>query len=320
MSCTNCNCTPCSCPDPVAPEIHTYLPEEAPLEETGTNCVTRFHEITLADFTVPTVGADVNIEVCDSGDYTPGMWVYIVGAGYFSVQSITDDTHILIRNLGPAANQPPGTVISEGAGVVPGFDVSGAFLADDVIQNNHLDDDTVGPDELQDDAVGEEHIQDGAIQPEHLAFSPVIFHLVHDYGNIEWAAEVPGTDDTQVHEDIEITVPVAAGDLVIFKGTVNLNDAESALTMKKVGGTCDVLPAYHNTIFNLSGTFAALSQAIVPGDETPQSLWGAVLVTSTGDGNLVLAPVTAGSGSSGVDIGIWYLTAIRIRPQPVYIA
>src|SRR5258705_9556446 len=50
-----------------------------------------------------------------------GYVVFIAGAGYYSVSSITDATHAVLTNLAyPLTNAAPGTVISSGAMVTPG--------------------------------------------------------------------------------------------------------------------------------------------------------------------------------------------------------
>src|SRR5258705_63433 len=70
-----------------------------------------------AHFVTPASGGTVNVTVSSSNGYV----VFIAGAGYYSVSSITDATHAVLTNLAyPLTNAVPGTVISSGAMVTPG--------------------------------------------------------------------------------------------------------------------------------------------------------------------------------------------------------
>jgi hypothetical protein len=77
---------------------------------------------TSANFTVPAVSATVPVTMASTAWLGgAGYTVFIAGAGYYAVSSITDATHAVLTNLGYlATNAAPGTVITSGAMVTPG--------------------------------------------------------------------------------------------------------------------------------------------------------------------------------------------------------
>jgi hypothetical protein len=74
-----------------------------------------------AGFTVPAVGGSVSLTV---GNTTwiggNGQILFIGSAGYYSVSSITDATHVVVTNLGYLGNASPGGAIASGVMVTPG--------------------------------------------------------------------------------------------------------------------------------------------------------------------------------------------------------
>lgn len=73
---------------------------------------------TSASFTMPTSGASVTVTVGATAFMVAGHYVYVQGAGYFTVASVTDATHaVLTNNIGTSGNVASGTVIAGGAGV-----------------------------------------------------------------------------------------------------------------------------------------------------------------------------------------------------------
>lgn len=75
---------------------------------------------TTAQFTQPAVGADVTVSVTLSSWASVGQVVYISTAGYFTVQSKPDSTHLSVRNLGYTGNAAPATIIATSQTVSPG--------------------------------------------------------------------------------------------------------------------------------------------------------------------------------------------------------
>src|ERR1700746_1447855 len=70
------------------------------------------YTLTTASFTVPPVGSTVSVAmVSTSWLGGNGYYVFIAGAGYYAVGSITDGTHAVLTNAGSASNAPPGTVV-----------------------------------------------------------------------------------------------------------------------------------------------------------------------------------------------------------------
>jgi hypothetical protein len=80
-----------------------------------------------ASFTVPASGATVSVALGSTAWLAgSGYVVFIAGAGYYAVSSVTDVTHAVLTNLGYAnTNVAAGTVIPSGSQVSPGG-VSGA--------------------------------------------------------------------------------------------------------------------------------------------------------------------------------------------------
>ena len=93
---------------------------EGPAGIDGLNSFT----VTTADFTVPTIGQDVTINVSALGQAT-GIWaragqeIFIATAGYYRVVSATA-TVIVATNVGATGNAAATTVIAIGSGVSPG--------------------------------------------------------------------------------------------------------------------------------------------------------------------------------------------------------
>lgn len=85
----------------------------------GTDGVNAF-TTTTADFTVPAVGATVNIFVVNSSWMVVGQPIFIAGPATFTVSSITNATQIVGKFLGQTNDVAPGATISSGAGVSPG--------------------------------------------------------------------------------------------------------------------------------------------------------------------------------------------------------
>jgi hypothetical protein len=75
---------------------------------------------TTASFTVPAVNATVTVTVGNTAWMGgSGYLLFISGAGYYSVSSITDAAHVVLTNVGGATNAAAGTVVSSGSSVAP---------------------------------------------------------------------------------------------------------------------------------------------------------------------------------------------------------
>jgi hypothetical protein len=73
---------------------------------------------TSASFVVPAVGATVSVSVVATAWMGgTGYVVFITGAGYYAVSSITDATHAVLTNAGGASNAIAGTTVPSGATV-----------------------------------------------------------------------------------------------------------------------------------------------------------------------------------------------------------
>jgi len=73
---------------------------------------------TTASFVVPAAGSTVPVTVANTSWMGgSGYYVFITGAGYYAVNSITDATHVVLTNTGSASNATPGVTVPSGATV-----------------------------------------------------------------------------------------------------------------------------------------------------------------------------------------------------------
>lgn len=77
------------------------------------------YTLVTADFVMPVVPegpplGGLSVAVASSAGYAAGQTIYIPGAGYFSVYSVPDSTHVSINNLGYPGNAAPGGTITSG--------------------------------------------------------------------------------------------------------------------------------------------------------------------------------------------------------------
>lgn len=85
----------------------------------GTNGVDSF-TTTAANFTQPASGSTVSVQVGITAWMVATQVVYVATGGYYSVNSITDATHVVLKNLGYTGNAAPTTTINSGSGMSPG--------------------------------------------------------------------------------------------------------------------------------------------------------------------------------------------------------
>lgn len=136
------DCCGTRCPDPLVENIPGPQGEPGENGTNGTNGINAY-TVTTDDYTQPAVDATVEIEVEDSSWATPGQDIFIEQGGYYELISKSDDTHMLVKNLGYDANVAPGNNVPSSAGVSPAgekgepgtVDTGGALLA-----VNNLDD------------------------------------------------------------------------------------------------------------------------------------------------------------------------------------
>src|SRR4029077_16117980 len=75
--------------------------------------------ITSASFVMPAAAASANISISNTGWIGVGQEIYIAGAGYFNVQSITSPTIFVGTNSNYPGGATPGSTIASGARVSP---------------------------------------------------------------------------------------------------------------------------------------------------------------------------------------------------------
>lgn len=69
---------------------------------------------------MPAVSGSVSVAVAVSSWASPGQVIFVSNAGYFSVNSVPDSTHLSLINLGYSGNAAPTTVIGGSQTVSPG--------------------------------------------------------------------------------------------------------------------------------------------------------------------------------------------------------
>src|SRR5712664_185138 len=77
-----------------------------------------------AGFTQPAVNATVSITVGATAWMSPGQAISIVGGGDYTVSSITDATHAVVKNLGASSNAAPAASVPNGGAIGPTATVS----------------------------------------------------------------------------------------------------------------------------------------------------------------------------------------------------
>lgn len=135
--------SPANCCTPCADEATTQIPgpqgEPGADGTNGTDGTNAFTELS-AQFTVPDAGSPDTAEVVNSDWATVGQIVYLEGAGYFTVVSIADSTHIELDNTDYAGNAADGTVIAVASHLGPGGikGVDGTNGTGDMTGSNNL--------------------------------------------------------------------------------------------------------------------------------------------------------------------------------------
>jgi hypothetical protein len=80
---------------------------------------TSAYTVTTASFTQPTTGSTVTVTVGNTSWMAQGQNVFIPGAGYYSVSTVTDSTHVVLINSGTSGNSTAGNSIPGGSQVSP---------------------------------------------------------------------------------------------------------------------------------------------------------------------------------------------------------
>src|SRR5262249_54281704 len=82
-------------------------------------------------FTQPAAGSTVTVQVADTSSMTVGETLTVATGGTYQVSSITDGTHVVLKNLGTAGNGAAGASIAVGSVVstpAADLDFSGTIL------------------------------------------------------------------------------------------------------------------------------------------------------------------------------------------------
>lgn len=108
-----------ACPDPVVSQVPGPAGPPGGGGTNGTNGVNAY-TVTTAQFTMPAVNATVSVPVAVSSWLAIGEVVFVQSAGYFSVNSVPDGTHGVLKNLGYTGNVAPTTVVATAQAVSPG--------------------------------------------------------------------------------------------------------------------------------------------------------------------------------------------------------
>ena len=74
---------------------------------------------TAANFTQPSVSGTVSVQVVQTAWMATGQYLFIATGGFYTVNTITDSTHVVLLNTGYSGNASPTTVISSGSKISP---------------------------------------------------------------------------------------------------------------------------------------------------------------------------------------------------------
>jgi len=74
---------------------------------------------TTANYTQPAVNGTVTVNVTSTTPFVAGLGVYVQGGGYYTVQSVTNGTQMVLTNLGSTGNASPTSTVTFPALVVP---------------------------------------------------------------------------------------------------------------------------------------------------------------------------------------------------------
>ena len=108
---------------------------------TGSNVTVDYlmnQEVTqlTSSFTQPAIGSTVTVNVIDSGIFSSGEQVYIVGGGYYRVAQVNSVTSVDLINLGNPGNSTPASTVLLNSFV--GFNKSGDATYVSTALNNYL--------------------------------------------------------------------------------------------------------------------------------------------------------------------------------------
>lgn len=108
-----------TCPDVPITQVPGPQGDPGTPGTNGTDGIDAF-TTTTAGFTMPAVSGSVNVAVADSSWMSVGQVVFVVSAGYFTVNALPDSTHVSLTNLGYNGNAAPTTGIAGSQKVSPG--------------------------------------------------------------------------------------------------------------------------------------------------------------------------------------------------------
>lgn len=106
----------CACPTPEVVEIPGSPGAAGTPGAAGVNAFT----LTTADFTVPAISGNVAVSVANNSWMAVGQNIFVQGAGYFSVASLSGTTTVTLTYLNYNGNTAAGNTITAGAQVSPG--------------------------------------------------------------------------------------------------------------------------------------------------------------------------------------------------------
>lgn len=115
--------SPASCCSPCSETVNVAVP--GPQGPAGADCTpcddgqNSFTDL-AANFTVPDAAVPASATVVNSDWAVVGQVVFLEGAGYFTVTSVPDSTHVVLDNTDYTGNVADGTVIASGSHLGPG--------------------------------------------------------------------------------------------------------------------------------------------------------------------------------------------------------
>jgi len=221
MSCENCNCSPCACPEPVRPILATFAPTEPEVPEVvAAHCLTRFSSQTEGTVVMPSsgLGNAIPIAVCDDTEYVVGAWFWIDGLGWFEISALNGDDTISIWNLGFSTNASPGASVPVNSATMMIPDLSGTSaielpIGTSDISNGAITEALLANGSVTEDKIGNEEVTAAKLGPD--------VHAIFDSDGSNTGAVKTG--GTYYPATCLPSLAVNTGDVILATGVVQLD-------------------------------------------------------------------------------------------------
>lgn len=112
-------CAPCAVPPCPPWSIPGAKGDPGNTGTSGANGINAFTRVAGVGFVVPAISASIGVVVLETGWMALGQIVFVGSAGYYQIASISDETDVVLTNLGYAGNAVAGVTIAVAQPIVP---------------------------------------------------------------------------------------------------------------------------------------------------------------------------------------------------------